>query len=594
MISTAMLAELGEIYNKETLEKGILPFVRKFYSIDFFKPADPILFIILQKLIDKKSIPKPEMVLLCFSVFEEEGIYKKFVASLPATHQKLIEKLLWIENMDETAIENFLGESITTVSKFSYTNNNELKNEYKFFSVSIRYLNTYPQTHYYRLLLHPLLKLVLNKYYPKPPHYYLIPLNDIPETRYRFNAENLILQEIPRLISYYMQDGIKYSVKGRPSEATLNKLQRNCAITEFLSGQDAILAKTRSMLLSGMFYNFNARNISIDTVSIIKSLFNNEYQKLFTSSFILTQIKGWGYMDNNDYNKIAEQHLTEIIKEFPPDKWASTENLVDFIYCRLIDITPIKSWALNNRLYYEMAFSINSDHKEKKYIGTSSANLFINYPFIKGSIFLLAAFGLMEIAYADINTTKHGSTFYSGYDGLMYFKLTALGRYVFGFSKEYEPAQAQQKNKLVFDEDSLTILAEGDISMLDLMLANYAEKAGNNRYKITHAHFLKDCRNKNDIDNKINLFKKMISPKLPIFWEQQFTAWRKNATKVEKDFSTVVFKIPPDARDLQKLMAQDAVLKILILKAEQFNILVPSANLPKFKVRMKELGYLVE
>lgn len=589
-----MLLELGEIYNKATLEKGLLPFVRKFYSIDFFKPAHPALLIILQKLMDKKPITKPEMALLCFSIFEDKAIYKRFVASLPATHQKLIEKLLWVEKMDETAIEYFIGESVTMPSKFSYNHNNELKNEYSLFSVNVQYLNTYPQTTYYTLYLHPLLKLVLAEYYPKPPHYYFIPLNDIPETSYRFTAENLILQELPRLLSYYMQDGIKYSVKGRPAEATLNKLQRNCAITEFPSSQHDVLGKTRSMLLAGMLYNFNPRNISIDTVSIIKALVNNEYQKLFTSSFILTQIKGWGYMDNNDYNKIAEQHLTEIIKQLPPDKWVSAENLADFISCRLIDITPIKSWALNNRLYYEMAYSVHNDYNEKRYIGSSGANLFINYPFIKGSIFLLAAFGLMEIAYADINTTKHGSTFYSGYDGLMYLKLTALGRYVFGFSKEYEPAQAQQKNKLHFDEDSLMILAEGDISMLDLMLANYAEKAGNNRYKITHTHFLKDCRNKNDIEKKISLFKKTISSTLPAFWEQQFIAWRLNATKVEKNLSAVVFKIPAEARDLQKLMAQDAVLKTLVLKAEQFNILVPSADLSKFKARMKELGYLVE
>jgi len=41
-------------------------------------------------------------------------------------------------------------------------------------------------------------------------------------------------------------------------------------------------------------------------------------------------------------------------------------------------------------------------------------------------------------------------------------------------------------------------------------------------------------------------------------------------------------------------MAQDAELKVLILKAEQFHILVANNKVASFKSRMKELGYLVE
>ncbi|MEP7144784.1 MAG: hypothetical protein ABI707_18010, partial [Ferruginibacter sp.] len=151
-----------------------------------------------------------------------------------------------------------------------------------------------------------------------------------------------------------------------------------------------------------------------------------------------------------------------------------------------------------------------------------------------------------------------------------------------------------QQNKVQFSEDSLIILAEGDIGVLDVMLAGYAEKAGNNRYKVTHAHFLKDCRSKKDIDNKIGLFKKTISAKLPSYWEQQFKTWQENALKIHEDSTTLVFKIPPEAKELQRQIAQDPLLKTLILKAEQFYILVPANNVSKFKNRMKELGYLVE
>ncbi|MEP7144221.1 MAG: hypothetical protein ABI707_15160, partial [Ferruginibacter sp.] len=456
MIDIKILTQLIQIYTKASLEKGIFPFVKKFYLNKFFEPQrNQAVEQIIHRLLAKKQLNSTDTAIICFSVFENETIYKEFLATLPRSLQILIEKLLWVEAMTDEEMEKILNESITTPSRYA-PQEKELKNEFYFFSVSLYYIYVYPRTNYFVLSLHPLFKQVLMEFYPKPVHYYFIQLDKIPETRYRFTAETLVMQQMPKLLSYYMQDGIKYSGKGRPADATLNKLQRTLGFTEFFPGEEEFLGKTRNMLMAGLLYSFKINNINIDTVSVIKDLFTKQYLKLNTSQFILMHLKGWTYMDAHDYNENTEHNFFEVLKQLPPGKWVSAENLMDFIQCRFIPLKPIANWALNNRLFFEKGIH----YIEKKY-AAGNANMLVQYPFIKGTIFLLASFGLIEIAYEGVNTKEFGKTFYAAYDGLQYFRLTALGAYVLGLSPSYEPAEPQQQNKVQFSEDSLIILAEG-------------------------------------------------------------------------------------------------------------------------------------
>ncbi|MEO5891936.1 MAG: hypothetical protein ABIQ31_16940 [Ferruginibacter sp.] len=594
MIGKEKLSQLGRLYTKSHLERSLLPLVKKYYLQKFFvTQKDGAIGQIIHKLLAKKQLNATEVTLLCFSVFENATIYEEFLSTLPKKIQLLIEKLLWVDAMTDKEAGKLLNEDITIPAKYS-SYQQELKNEFYFFSV------TKPNGYFFSgpgifiLSLHPVFKNILMEFYPKPVHYNFIQLDEIPATTHRFTAENSIIQELPKLISYHMQDGIKYSATGRPADATINKLQRHLGFTEFYTPEKETTGKARSTLMAGLIFNFKIPNINIDSITVIKELFGKQYLKLFTAQFILFHLKGWTYMNDSDFNKNAEHGFFEVLKQLPPGKWISAENLIDFIQYRFVNIAPVNSWALNNRIYFEKSIKGSNNSYIQKEPAASDANMLVNHAFIKGTIFLLASFGLIEIAYAGINTEKFGTTFYSAYDGLQYFRLTALGTYILGMSDSYEPAIAQQHNKLQFSEDSLMILAEGDMAVLDVMLARYAEKAGNNRFNVTHAHFLKDCSSRKDIERKIALFKKTIAKNLPVYWENQFKIWQENAQKITVEIKTLVYKIPADAKELQRLIAQDAVLKTLLLKAEQFYILIPVSNATRFKNRMKELGYIVE
>ena len=100
MIDANILAQLNDVYNKTSIEKGILPFVKNFYQQRrLVVDIHPDITLTLDKLAVKKPITKPELLDLCFSVFANETIYKSFLITLPHHIKLLLEKLLWVESM---------------------------------------------------------------------------------------------------------------------------------------------------------------------------------------------------------------------------------------------------------------------------------------------------------------------------------------------------------------------------------------------------------------------------------------------------------------------------------------------------------------
>ncbi len=597
MLSKDKLTVLQEIYNKENLEKGLFALARKFYlhhTIDNWQ--DISARTILNKLTVKKTFTKPEMAEISFSVFSNSQVYKAFSLSLPQPLQTLIEKLLWRESISDSEANQLIKASVWEEKPLYGRTSRDVKKEYYFFTVtSYGSFFSYNSVPSFTLSLHPEFKKILVEFYPKPAHYNFIPLDNIPETRFRFSAEHSIMQELPRVISYYMQQAIKYSANGRPMEVTLAKMQKHCLINEYYGLQHESLSKIRTMLMAGLLYNYKAGSISNGNIEVLRDLFIKNYFKLYTSPFILQQLKGWGYLNEHACNANAEKNIQSVFKELPVNKWVSYTNLLELVESRLIDNSPIHATAVSNYLYYNETIKTDySSFSDKRPIRLNEYNRLITEPFLKGSVFLYAAFGLIEIAYADINTSEFGKTFYSGYDGLMYFRLTPLGAYVLGLNESYDVPDSQQKNTLQFSDDSLIILAEGDTGVIDVMLANYTEKLAINRYRVTNTSFLKDCKNKKDVENKIALFKNTIGKKLPPFWENYFAEFLSNSKAIKQQNQITILQLPADRKELHRLVAQDAILKQIVLKAENYYILIANTNVAKFKSRMKELGYVVE
>jgi len=593
MIIKEQLEALQEAYTKDNLDKGLFFLARKFFVSHPFESWEKVnAQNIIVLLNSKKTFTKTEMMQTSFAVFQNDTILKVFLQSLPPSVYKLIEKLLFRAEMSDDEASRFLNEDIVSSAYKA-----ELKREFYFFSVKIynQYITYATVKTHFVLSLHPVLKNLLVNYFPKPRYYNIIPIDEIPKTDFHFTAETLIQQELPRLLSYQMQQNIKYNSSGRPADATLTKLQRVCSITEYHPGDDAELAKMRSMLLAGMLYQYSFKTISANNAGIIKDIFANHYFKTSSPVFVLQHLKGWQHVGGSDLYKDMEKNLEDVFRLLPQNKWVSTENLYEYLNTRTIDIKPVTLSAARNHLTYQGMYKRGSIRiPEKKGVDYKTYDTMVTKAFITGSVFLYAAFGLIEITYHNINTDALGETYFSGYDGLQYFKLTPLGAYVLGITDEYESSNTEKTNNLQFDEDSLIILAEGDLEVINVTLANYAERLAPNRYRLANSHFLKDCKSYKDIQNKIALFKSTVGKKLPANWENHFSQLLENSKAVKEQSKVLVFRLPADTKDLHRLIAQDTVLKPLVLKAENYYILIAGTDSAKFKNRMKELGYVIE
>lgn len=594
MITTEPLEDLLDIYTKENLEKGLFFLARKFFINHPFESWDGVngqnIIVVLNS---KKTYSKTDMLGVSAAVFQNDTIIKAFLKSLSPSVIKLIEQLLFREEMTEEEVSKFLNEEVTTSSGYR----TELRKEFYFFSFRTftQYISFGTHKTRFILFLPPILKDLLSHYFPKPLYYDIIPIGEIPKTDFHFTGELLIQQELPRLLSYHMQQNIKYNTSGRPADATLTKLQRVCGITEYYTTDDAEISKMRSMLLAGMLHQYSFKTLSANNADVIKDLFSDHYFKLNSPVFILQQLKGWQHLGGSDLYKNTEKKLQDVFRLLPQNKWVSNENLLEYLITRTIDVKPLTLSAARNYLTYQGMYYRGSIRiPEKKDVDYKTYDSMVRTAFITGSVFLYAAFGLLEIAYNNINTDALGETYYSGYDGLQYIKLTPLGAYVLGLTSDYEASNTEKANKLIFNEDSLIILAEGDLDVINVSLANYAERLANNRFRVTSAHFLKDCKNTKDIQNKITLFKNTVGKNLPANWENYFSQLLNNAKVIKEKTQFVTYELPAGAKELHRLIAQDNILKQVVLKAENFHILVANTDALKFKNRMKDLGYVIE
>ncbi len=581
------------LYTKDSIDRGLFSLVRDFYLKDTDPDwQNPETVENTNILLRKKGLIKSEMVKIAYSVFNEEEIYFAFLKTLPPAVTKVIERLVWRDYMTRKEVEVFLSKladpNATAESPARVTVPNEL---IMFTTHTPSYNSKYTSNDI--AIPNEIKKLIL-KYYTQPQYVDFIPLQEIPETAYKYNAQEQIFEEIPHFISYYLLGNIKFSSSGRPVESTLSKFQKTCAIDEFYGFDNEQLNKVRCNLIAGMLYNLQQKDIHTDSKDIIKYFFNTHYTKLFTVQFILTELKGWNFVTPQyDRHHIIEERLIKTLKEIPLHDWTSIENLMELLAHRAIDLRPL-TIGYDSKLYFETETSDGVTTKIS--ITNDGLSQFITEPFIKGSIFLFAAFGLMEIAFDDVNNTKFGSTYYSNYDGLKYFKLTNLGAYVFGHKSTFEHQEIPtQRSRLSLSNDSLMIIADGETSALtDKMLGAYSEKLGNTRYRVTPESFLRDCKTRKDIESKIALFKASINNSIPTFWDKFFRELINNASAIKINKFVVTYTLLKDDKELHRLVAQDMELKQLALKAEGFNLLVPVENLTKFKSRMKELGFLVE
>lgn len=601
---------LDKSYTKAQLDSSFKTPVRIFITQNesFLRSEgipNRILLLAREKRFDKRTLAN-----MCAVPFRNKVIFNKFRQTLVDDVRKILDELVWLKSIHESAIQDKFGIQITTEQKKNRYGGNiysvrRLKPEFNIFQ-SINHAPYYGTANF-SLFITPELRKLLIRYYDKPEEAYLEPLETaaIEKTTYQYTSgEKDIHLELSRIAAYVAQGQVKVTAKGRPSAGTIGKMQRKLNLQEFFSDKDLeksdkSLKNLRTKLLAGMMVTMTTKQTLTDIAAMLREeVFQKNFLKRFDSpSAIMAHLKGINYLDSHDFRSI-EVEAFSLLQRLPVDKWISLSNLNNYITYNIIDLAPVNESTAANKLYYEYAEDPDGEtylmrYERKHYVESSSYAQAILQPFLKGLFFFYAAFGLVKLAYDKPDVSTLGKTAYSPYDGLKYVQLTPLGFYVVGQTNTYIQPKGSTGSEILLSKDSLTILIDEEDQIAPTLLEPYAERISATRYRTDFRFFLKECRSKKELDGKIKLFQQFISNDLPSNWEKFFAELRQKIDPFVAISEMKIFKIPEDNPNLIQLIARDGQLKKLVVKAEGYHILIPKGNFSRFKKRLQEFGYFL-
>ncbi len=543
----------------------------------------------------KKSLKKIILVDFCAKIYSNKELVLDFYDSLSKEEQAMLQHAVWFSTVSQKELEKIFGKGILLhVNRKISGWHNEL--EVKLIPELNNWMNfiTIVKVHDYYLFDHQSTKMVsllfeipksmaiaLKVHLPKPDGYEIKGIDRLEkEGLALFNVEVDIFRELPIIIPYYLQHNIKYSKKGYPILSSTRKMSKSVKLMEFPGIEKE---GYRSHLIAGVLSdNFKVKSPLHDSIEIIRALFKPERPDFSVFPLILTYLKGVNYFENYNFNNALFKNIIQFVTRLSKDQWVIFQNIKTHIKATG-GFMPLGNYYIYNRLR-----AVDLDNEDVD-LTLNNIGDYVETPALAGCFYLFAAYGLLELAIDPKDPNE-----FSPYDGLYAIKLTGLGAHVFGINPSYTPPEDDNQVQLLFDELSSSIRINGNLEIGEMMLKNYALKVSGNRYQFSNGLFLKDCNSTKSLENKIALFRQTIKQKLPDFWENYLNDLIENSKLLKGKNNVHVFSLPANNRDLLRVIAQDEVLRKLVIKAEQFHVIIENNNYNLFTNRMKELGYLIQ
>ncbi|MDQ3393718.1 MAG: hypothetical protein M3512_06355 [Bacteroidota bacterium] len=584
--------------NKDDILTGFFNSVQKF----LIKSNYPIANLGLKKYgwTDLKKIPaKDALINIVPILYNDKGVMEAFLNSLSEIEQKLLKKAVWHQDLNKKDLEeiygmpvlmlqerwsNYLEIDLVPVVKKDWGKFITLQKPYGYFNDREGLLKNSDLKFSFPTVLKRLYSMQL----PKPAGYDFQPLSSVNTDWETFDFEKDIFQVFPMLLAYVMQGAIKFSQKGYLNKSSVKKMSKSLKLTEFSTADPYFI---RTLMLAG----FMGSKIKTDAINtpIMKSLerlFLVDLKLKNTVPFMMPHLKGLNYFASHQFNINITQRIWGVFQQLPSKEWISFQNLKTYVTCRFIQLIPLNSWEIVNRVEVEQSINIEG-YVETEFIRLNELNIFqfVGLPYLAAHVYFMASWGLMEIA-VDSNAPMNGLPF----DQLAAFRLTPLGAYLLGLAPQYTPPKDEAKTTLTFDETSLFIRIEGNTAIGDTLLNKFANKVSENRYQFSSGKFLKEITNTRNLVAKINLFKQTIGQELPPYWADYLRKLVENSKQIKSRSNVVVFTLPPDNREMHRHVAQDELLRKITIKAEKYQLIVEKKDMLTFSQRMKDFGYLVD
>ncbi len=532
------------------------------------------------------------------AIYCNPTLFNKLMQALPPDLVKAFNLLTWEGPLPASELEKTLKTSIIIKkprSHYSYSYSLELTPSFSFFKLrhedSVEYV-----------ALPDFIREKTKQYLPKPADYDLTPIKE-PSAPYIYYAQTDILSQIDLYLSTLANKQIElFSSTGLILKKPLNLLNKHFVIREFYTATaNNDLDYLRSKIIFRFLRSQKSFKSNSNKAQFIKTLIT-QYSEGDWFSFYLDYLLK--YVKNKPYYSYSRRADSCYVKETPsqvfqvfadlPIGWIGVENLCQHLHYRGIHFSVFSDYCVDS-VYVEI---IGKYGKDRRYVVEGNIKAFITLPMLKGLIFLFASFGLLDIAY-DVPQNKIFSnpdkTYMTPFDGVKAFRLTELGRFVFGQTKDfsYEDPSALSVSTLTLDTEKLHVTITGDDPLKRMNVSTLARQISPNRFVVSFLSFLKDCQNKDDVNKKIAYFKEYICGDIPPIWQQFFDDALNKVEPLAFQPKVHVYKFNPKNKELLVLFVRDEVLKKLVQKVDGYQVAISQDDFYKVRDRLRSFGFLM-
>jgi|AGTN01.3.fsa_nt_gi hypothetical protein len=210
-----------------------------------------------------------------------------------------------------------------------------------------------------------------------------------------------------------------------------------------------------------------------------------------------------------------------------------------------------------------------------------------------------AALGIVDVAFIDPEYGSDDYTemwgtddlpFFSRYDGLLYFRINALGEYCLGKTRSYSGAKKKRELKVSIMSNLRITVAEGELPISDeITLDSFAERLAEGSWELSKEKSISACENGQSIRVIRQLLESLDDQELPDKVESFLSRIEKNATALQSEGEALLF-FCFDAKVAAELKSH-SLTKSICLIAEPNHIIVKKSNVEKFRKAIRVIGY---
>lgn len=474
----------------------------------------------------------------------------------------------------------------------NYDINKDLKEEFLFFKVD----KDIKKGEY--LYLDYDIVRVIRRFMEKPESYNIVAQNNVKVALVN-NNEREFIENFKMYFEFYSQGGVKLSSSAKILKESKLNMKKYCNITEYYEdSKDLDYLKTETIALFFFLVKEKYINESYFKVSNIKNIVKDfisgeliKEENYHYTSLYLNYLKGVkNIWKSKEEIKRGFTTIKRMIDEMPDDKVVSIDNIIKAILYRdeFIEIIDVKD-------AYDYIYINEANYERTKILNYEKYQMYVVIPFIKSVLFILGVLGVFEIYYdyPSINNSLYLKNGYlSKYDGIKYIKFTELGRYCFDRIEEYDFKNSKEDAEVILDEDRLIATIMGDAPIKIMFLERVAQRIATNKYKFTRENFLRGISSSKEIEQRIDEFYSKITSKPNKLWKEFFDDILEKSNAIMAETQFVVLKLKND-KELIKTITKDERFRPLVLKGEDFHLLVKSENVSEVINLFKEHGYYV-